>query len=161
MSDFVTIHDLSTLLADQPFFAGISDDDLDLIAGCAANAVYRPGEALFEEGQSADTFHLIRYGRVAIEVYAPNGGAVTIQTLGEGDVVGWSWLFPPYRWQHDARALELTRTLAFDGACLRGKCEDDPKLGFELMKRFSRVMTDRLNAARLQLLDVYGAPQDA
>ena len=161
MSDLGTIHDLSSLLADQPFFTGISQGDLELLAGCASNAVFKRGETLFEEGQPADTFYLIRYGRVAVEIYAPQAGAITIQTLGEGDVVGWSWLFPPYRWQHDARALDLTRTLAFDGACLRGKCDEDPKLGYELMKRFSRIMIDRLNAARLQILDVYGEPVHA
>ncbi len=81
-----------------------------------------------------------------------------IATLGEGAVVGWSWLFPPYRWSFDARALELTRTVAFDGACLRGKCEADTTLGYELMQRFAAVMLDRLQATRLQLLDVYGQP---
>lgn len=156
-----SIHDLSNLLGDQPFFSGIDREDLELLASCAENAIYKAGETLFREGEPADTFFLIRYGRVAIDVYSPQGGAVTIQTLGEGDVVGWSWLFPPYRWQHDARALDLTRTLAFDGACLRGKCDRDPALGYELMKRFSRIMMDRLNAARLQLLDVYGQPAHA
>ena len=155
------MNDLSKLLAQQTFFRGIDPKDLELLAGCASNAVFREGEMLFQEGQAADTFYLIRYGRVGIEVFTPSSGPVTIQTLSEGEVVGWSWLFPPYRWQHDARALDLTRTLAFDGACLRGKCDEDPRLGYELMKRFSRVIADRLNNARLQLLDVYGAPVHA
>lgn len=155
------MNDLTQLLADQPFFRGIAPKDLELLAGCASNAVFKAGEMLFQEGQAADTFYLIRYGRVGIEVFAPASGPVTIQTLGEGEVVGWSWLFPPYRWQHDARALDLTRTLAFDGACLRGKCDEDPRLGYELMKRFSRLIADRLNSARLQILDVYGAPEHA
>jgi hypothetical protein len=79
-----------------------------------------------------------------------------ITTLGAGELVGWSWLFPPYRWHFDARATELTRTIAFDGACLRDKCEQDHDLGYELMRRFASLMLDRLQATRLQLLDVYG-----
>jgi len=155
------MNDLTKLLAELTFFRGIDPKNLALLAGCASNAVFREGEMLFQEGQAADTFYLIRYGRVGIEVFTPASGPVTIQTLSEGEVVGWSWLFPPYRWQHDARALDLTRTLAFDGACLRGKCDEDPRLGYELMKRFSHVIADRLNNARLQLLDVYGAPVHA
>lgn len=155
------MNDLTKLLAEQAFFRDIAPKDLELLAGCASNAAFREGEMLFQEGQAADTFFLIRYGRVGIEVFTPSAGPVTIQTLGEGEVVGWSWLFPPYRWQHDARALDLTRALAFDGACLRGKCDEDPRLGYELMKRFSHVIADRLNNARLQLLDVYGAPVHA
>jgi CRP-like cAMP-binding protein len=155
------MNDLTKLLADQSFFRDITAKDLELLAGCASNTVFKAGDMLFQEGQAADTFFLIRYGRVGIEVFAPTAGPVTIQTLGEGEVVGWSWLFPPYRWQHDARALDLTRALAFDGACLRGKCDEDPRLGYELMKRFSRIIADRLNSARLQLLDVYGAPTHA
>ena len=97
-----------------------------------------------------------RRGRVALEVAAPGARAMIIETLEEGDVVGWSWLFPPHRWSFDARAVGPVRAVAFDGACLRGKCEDDKALGYELMRRFAGVMLDRLQATRLQLLDVYG-----
>ena len=93
---------------------------------------------------------------MALEVYVPGRGAVVIQTVEEGDRVGWSWLFPPHVWKYDAKSLELTRALALDGKCLRAKCEADPRLGYELMKRVSRVMTERLEATRLQLIDVYG-----
>jgi hypothetical protein len=93
---------------------------------------------------------------VQLEIFAPGRGAVTIQTVDEGDVVGWSWLFPPFRWHFDARALDSVRAVAFDGACLRDKCDDDHSLGYELLRRFSPVMLARLQATRLQLLDVYG-----
>ncbi len=79
-----------------------------------------------------------------------------IETLGPGDVVGWSWLFPPYRWQFDAVALERVAAVALDGACLRAKCDDDTRLGFELTRRFAGVLIDRLQATRLRLLDLYG-----
>ncbi|MCK4775551.1 MAG: Crp/Fnr family transcriptional regulator, partial [Candidatus Krumholzibacteria bacterium] len=81
---------------------------------------------------------------------------VNILSVEDGDVVGWSWMFPPYKWHFDARAMELTRAAVFDARCLRGKFDKDPQLGFELMKRFASVMLDRLNISRLQLLDFYG-----
>ena len=86
----------------------------------------------------------------------PSRGAVTLQTLGEGEILGWSWLFPPYVCQFDARAREDVRATSFDGACLRTKCDADPALGYELMKRLARMVSSRLEAARRQLLDVYG-----
>ena len=93
---------------------------------------------------------------MALEVDAPGRGPLIIETLHRGDVVGWSWLFEPYRWELDARARELTRVVAFDGACLRGKCEVDHELGYQLMRRFAASLTEGLEATRLQLLDVYG-----
>jgi hypothetical protein len=93
---------------------------------------------------------------VALEIHVPARGSVTIETLHDGDLLGWSWLFPPYRWSFDAKALGETSLISFDGACLRGKCESDPVLGYELMKRISQVIIDRLQATRMRLLDVYG-----
>ena len=81
---------------------------------------------------------------------------MTIDTIQEGEVLGWSWLFPPYRWHFDARALQLTRAVAFDGKCLRDKCDRDHDLGYEMVRRFAEVITQRLQSARLQLLDLYG-----
>jgi len=129
---------------------------LALIAGCAGNEHVRGGAFLFQERQPAERFFLIRHGAVALEVHAPGPGSRVIETLGEGEVVGWSWLFQPYRWQFDARATEPTRLVAFDAACLRGKCDADHELGYQLMQRFASAMLERLQAARLQLLDVYG-----
>ena len=101
-------------------------------------------------------FFAIRHGTVALETYVPQRGGVTIETLHGGDVLGWSWLFPPYRCHFDARARTLVRALALDGVCLRGKCEADPKLGYELMSRFAQVLIERLQWTRLRLLDLYG-----
>jgi CRP/FNR family transcriptional regulator, cyclic AMP receptor protein len=148
---------LETVLAGHPFFSGLSRDDLALIAGCGQNVRFQAGEYVFREGDPSDRFYLIRHGRVALEIAAPGRGRITIQTLGAGEVVGWSWLVPPYRKQSDARAIELTRVTAFDGACIRRKCEADPRLGYELLKRFAQIIGQRLHATRLQLLDVYGS----
>lgn len=147
---------LDRFLKDHAFFRGLSEQDLKLLAGCGRNVVFKPDEMIFKLDGPADHFHVIRSGRVAVELPAPQGGAITVQTVGEGDVLGWSWIMPPYRWMFDARAVEQTRAIALDGRYLRGKCEAEPRLGYELMKRFAHVMTNRLKATRLQLLDLYG-----
>jgi len=147
---------IDELLADIDVFRGLSDEHLDLIAGCALNRTFAAGDRLLTENEQADAFFAIRHGTVAIETYVPQRGGVTIETLHGGDVLGWSWLFPPYRTTFDARALGVVRTISFDGTCLRQKCDDDPQLGYELMKRFAAVMVERLQATRLRLLDVYG-----
>jgi CRP/FNR family cyclic AMP-dependent transcriptional regulator len=147
---------LESLLAEHPFFLGMTPADLALIAGCAANARFEAGTYLFREGEAADHFYLLRHGRVAVQVHAPGRGTITVLTATQGEVLGFSWLMPPYRWLFDARALELTSAIVFDGACLRGKCEADPRLGYDLMKRVARVMMQRLEGANVQLLDIYG-----
>lgn len=147
---------LAELIASSPVFAGLPDEDLALIAGCAKNTGFEEGDLLFREGDAADTFYLVRRGRVAFELHTPDRGGLVIDTADPGDVVGWSWLFAPYRWHFDARAVDDVRAIVFDGACLRGKCADDTRLGYELMQRFAAVMIDRLQHTRFRLLDVYG-----
>lgn len=144
-------------LPDHPFFAGLDADALALIAGCATNQHFGPGAHLFHEGEPADTFFVIRSGRVALEMRTPTG-SVVLDTASQGEVVGWSWLVPPYRWTFDARALDETGVVAFDGACLRGKCQADPALGYALLQRVVHVMSERLLSARVRLLDLYGRP---
>lgn len=151
---------LEPLLAEHEFFSDFNESDRELLAGCAANTSFRADESILREGGAADYFYLLRFGKVAIEYFAPGRGSVTIQTLGEGDVLGWSWLFPPYRSHYDARALEVTRALRFDGACLRGKCDADPELGYRVMKRFSQVVVERLSATQMQLMDLYGVGEN-
>jgi CRP-like cAMP-binding protein len=152
---------LEPILAHHHFFVGLDERYLALLAGCASNVRFEAGAYLLREGEDASYFYLLREGRVAIEVNAAERGAITIETIEAGDVLGWSWLFPPYRWHFSGRAVEPVRALALDGACLRGKLDTDPRLGYELMKRFSQVMVERLQATRLQLLDVYGAGRGA
>lgn len=147
---------LESLLVQHPFFRGMAPDDLQLIAGCGRNARFEPGAYLFRLGEQADHFYLLREGRVSVEVHAPDRGTIAVMSAKEDDVLGFSWLMPPYRWVYDARALQLTRAVVFDGACLRRKCDADPRLGYDLMKRVTAVMMRRLETATLQLLDVYG-----
>ena len=147
---------LDAIVSEHPFFRGLKSEQLKFIAGCASNVVFKSGEFLYREGDEANQFYIIRAGRVAIEAFSVKQRAITIQTLTVGDVLGWSWLFPPYQAHFGVRAIELTRAICFDGKCLRNKCEEDHDLGYELMKRFSEVMIHRLQATRLQLLDLYG-----
>jgi CRP-like cAMP-binding protein len=147
---------LEEVLAEVPFLAGLGADQLELLAGCARNVHFDDGELLFREGEPADTFYVVRQGSVSLEIHAPARGGMAIETIEAGEVIGWSWLFPPYRWHFDARALSPVRATAFDGECLRGKSEADPALGYDLMKRFAQVLIERLQWTRLRLLDVYG-----
>jgi len=147
---------IEQFLPDHPFFTGLDAESLAIVAGCARNVSFAPGEYLFRTGQPADQFFVVRRGRVALEVHSPASGTMVVDTADAGDVVGWSWLVPPYSWLFDARAVEPTGAVAFDGLCLRGKCEEDPELGYELMKMVSQVMFSRLVAARVRLLDLYG-----
>ena len=147
---------IDELIATAPVFEGLPAEQLALIAGCGHNEHAPTGAMLLRSGEAADRFFLIRRGSVAIEVHAPGRGTLVIETLHAGDPVGLSWLFPPYRWQLDARAVEACDLVVFDGACLRGKSEEDHELGYQLMRRFVANLTSRLQATRLQLLDVYG-----
>ncbi len=147
---------LEPIMEEHPFFRGLSPEYLQIIVGCASNAVFKDDIYIFQEGEDADNFYLIREGKIALETHAPAQGAITVQTLGKGEVLGWSWLVPPYKWCFNARAIETTRMIALDAKCLRDKCEAEPRLGFELLKQFASVIVSRLQAARMQALDVYG-----
>jgi CRP/FNR family transcriptional regulator, cyclic AMP receptor protein len=147
---------LDELVAESPIFAGLDRSYLELIAGCGQNTGFEAGQYLFREGDQADTFYLVRGGRVKLEIVVAGRGALTVETVDAGSVVGWSWLFPPFRWHFDARALDSVRAIGFDGACLRRKCDADHTLGFELLSRFSPVMLERLQATQIQLIDIYG-----
>ncbi len=147
---------LDAILAEQAFFKGLDPQYLELIAGCGSNVHFAAGQTIFRESEEADRFYAIRHGKVAVEIHVPQRGSVVIYTVGEGDLLGWSWLFPPYHWQFDARAVQEVRATAFDGTCLRTKCDANPAMGYELMKRLAHLVSERLQATRLQLLDVYG-----
>jgi CRP/FNR family cyclic AMP-dependent transcriptional regulator len=149
---------LERIIKEHPFFADLGEDFCNLVCGCAKNVRFEAGQYLFREGEPADQFYLIRHGRVALELTTPGRVSLTLQTLAEGEVVGVSWLIPPYRWTSDARAIELVRAIAMDATCLRQKCEADHHLGYEMMKRVVSILVQRLQATRLQVLDVYGTP---
>jgi CRP-like cAMP-binding protein len=149
--------DIEALVSEHPFFQGMSAPWLQLIAGCGKNVHFAAGQLIARAGEAANEFYAIRRGRAAIELHSPERTPLILQTLEEGEILGWSWLFPPYRWVFDARAIEPVSAIGFDGACLRGKCERDHDMGFEFMKRFARVFMQRLEGARLQLSDLYGS----
>lgn len=140
-------------LSDHPFFQDLDDESLKTVAGCASNVRMDPGKILFREGEEADRFYLIREGSVVLEVFNLELGSLPLQTLEAGQVVGWSWLVPPYRWRFDARCVTEVRAFALDGLCLRAKCEADPHLGYELLKRFAMLIDQRLQATRRQLVE--------
>jgi CRP/FNR family transcriptional regulator, cyclic AMP receptor protein len=150
------IEGLERIIGEHPFFSKMEKHFLDIVVGCAKNVRFEAGQYLFHEGEPADQFYLVRHGRLALQINSPGRGALTFQTLGEGEIVGISWLIPPYRWAYDAKALELTRAIAMDASCLRGKCEAQHDLGYDMMKRFMPVLIQRLQAMRMQILDVYG-----
>lgn len=145
------------LLTGHPFFAGLDEPTGAVLESCARNVRFRAGEYLFREGEAADQFFVIRRGRVALDVHAPGQGEHVVDTVDEDDVVGWSWLVPPYRWFFDARAVQEVSAVAVDAACLRAKCDQDPALGYALMQRVAQVMYHRLQSTRVRLLDLYGA----
>lgn len=147
---------MEELLGGHPFFAGLDASALRLMAGCASNVHFAEGERIFGEGEAANRFYVLRHGRVALEIYSPARGPLVIDTMDGGEVLGWSWLVSPYRYFSDARAITPVSATALDGACLRGKCEADPELGYQLLKRVAAVMYQRLQSARVRLLDLYG-----
>ena len=148
--------DLTEILRSHPFLLGLSDEHMETLAGCASNVVFEEGSELIHEGETADTFFLIRTGRVALEMDVSERGHLRIQTVGPGEVLGWSWLVSPFKWHFSGVAVVHVHAIALDGTCLRAKCEGNPLFGFEMLKRLANVMERRLEATQRQLLDVYG-----
>ncbi|EED36821.1 cyclic nucleotide-binding protein [Luminiphilus syltensis NOR5-1B] len=147
--------DLEEIIAQEPFFRGLNADFCKTIARCGKHVRFDKGQIIYRQGDPADTFYVIRHGYVALEF--PGGGrAMVHQTLHDGDLANAEWLVAPYRCLWDARAVAATVAIALDAACLRGKCDDDHDLGYELMKRFVPLVVERLSHAKLQALDVYG-----
>jgi signal-transduction protein with cAMP-binding, CBS, and nucleotidyltransferase domain len=148
---------LERIIADHPFFRGLEPEFTNLLVGCAANARFRAGDYIFREGGEANEFYLIRKGKVSLEIFAPQREPIMIETLSEGEILGWSWLIPPYQWKFHGRALQDTIAIVLDGRCLRAKCEQNRDFGYEVFKRFIGIVTQRLESTRFQLLDVYAA----
>jgi CRP/FNR family cyclic AMP-dependent transcriptional regulator len=137
-------------VAAHPYLIGISPHHVRLLADCAMRAQFTAGYVIFRKGETANRFYLIESGKVALESSAGDQ-VVTIGEVGAGDLLGWSWIFPPYLWHFDARAVEPTTAIFLYGTILREYCEADPALGYELFKRMSEVMMRRLQAAREKL----------
>jgi CRP/FNR family transcriptional regulator, cyclic AMP receptor protein len=152
---------MADLLLGHTLFRDLPPEVVETVVGCARNVAFDAGQLLLAEGDEATTLYLLRRGQVAIEVHAPGRGGLVVQTLGPGQVVGWSWLVPPYRWNFDARAMTDVGAVAIDGSCLRSKAESDPAFGYTLLTRVSGILLERLQATRTQLLDLYGLDGDA
>lgn len=148
---------LERIIAEHPFFAGLDNGFTRLMVSCASNVRFKAGEYILREGDPANTFYLIREGRVAVELFPAQNKPIIVSTLEVGEILGWSWLLPPFQWKFHARAVEDTRAIALDGKCLRTKCEENHDLGYEVLKRFAQIMERRLEATRFQLLDLYAA----
>lgn len=141
-------------LKELPIFDGMPHEHLAYISDYARHVSFKKDDFIIYVGKPATLFYLIREGHVALEMEAANK-IVTLQTVGEGNLVGWSWLVPPYTWHYDARAVTPVSAICFDAASVRKHCEDDPAFGYEVLQRFTTLMVDRLMATRLQLADLY------
>ena len=140
------------LLAAQPFTAGLSEHQLRRLERIALRSIFHAGNRLFHEGDPADRFWLIVDGRVDVDFPVADRDHLVVDTLGAGSVLGWSWLFPPYRWHFGAVAAETSLTVQLDAADVRELCDRDPKLGYQLTQRASQVLLQRLQATRQRLL---------
>lgn len=145
-------------LTDNEFFSGLAEEALDFLAENAAERSLRKDEILFHHGTPADRFYLIADGSISVEVAAIEGPSLQLQSLGPGAVIGWSWLIAPYRWAFQARAEEATSIVEFDGNAVLARCEQDPKFGYELLKRFSALMSERLQFARRKMMEAWNPP---
>jgi CRP/FNR family cyclic AMP-dependent transcriptional regulator len=143
---------LNDAIIQHAFFRGMKPHHLNVLTTGARTAAFEAGDLLFREGQPANQFFLITSGRIALEMHEPTGTTLLVQTLGVGEVLGWSWLFPPFSWHLQARVLEPTSVIVLSGAHLLIVAESNHDFGYELMKRVAQVVICRLQATRKQLL---------
>lgn len=144
---------LEPILRAHPFLKDLPQPFMELLTGCAKNEYFEPGQPIARAGDPADKFYIIRAGRVAIQVIPPGSGGIIVETLADGDVLGWSWMFAPHQWILDALPLEPVRAISLDGACLRKKMESDHDFGYEMLNRFTKLMLGRIKALRKQLIE--------
>jgi len=154
----VTNSPIDEYLSAQEFFSGLSPEFIGFLARCASERQIEPGQVVFRQGERARQFYLIRNGSISIEIPAVMGPTLKVQSLGAGQILGWSWLIPPYKWNFQARAEEQAGLLEFDGDAVLARCEEEPKFGYELLKRFASLMSERLEAARQKMMDQWNPP---
>lgn len=150
--------EIADALSKHPFFARFNAEELAQIAACGEQVQFAAGDFITHEGQDARHFIAVIQGQVAIQTFVPGRGHLTLQTLRGGDVLGWSWVFEPRQWTFDARAVSATQTIRLDGRGLLWLCEQKPHIGYCLMRSLAHVMTERLRATRMQVLDIYASP---
>jgi CRP/FNR family transcriptional regulator, cyclic AMP receptor protein len=147
---------MEPILAAHPFFRGLDPRYLNLILACASRETFKPGEFLCRDEAPATKFYVIHHGRVSVEIYRARRGPVTIQSLGEGEALGWLWFDQPYHWHLDAKALDLTRVISLKVQCLLDTCNRDHDFGYELMRRYAHHLAVQFRVTKLQLADMYG-----
>ena len=144
---------ITEYLSAHEFFSEFSDDVLKFLCECSSMREIKKGQILFLQGEHADKFYVVRSGRISLQMPAIMGPTLEIQAVDEDQVLGWSWLISPYKWNFQTKAEDDSELLQFDGAAILARCEQDPKLGFELVKKFAALMSVGLNAARLKMMD--------
>ena len=150
--------EISELIAGHEVFRGLDPQIIDVLAEFASEREFGKDEVVFRHGEPARNFYLVRSGEIVVEVAAIEGPPLVLQRLGEGALLGWSWLIPPYRWNFQARAKKAARVLEFDGEAIRGHCEQDPHTGYEILKRFVQLMSERLETARTRMMEEWSPP---
>ena len=149
---------ITEYLSKQEILSGLDPDFTQFIASCAKEKRVEKGAVLFRRGDKADRFFLVRSGSLTIEIPAIQGPSLEVQRLGPDKILGWSWLIPPYRWSFQAKAQETSDVIEFDGAAIVKRCEEEPKLGYEMMKRFTLLMSERIEASRQKMMDEWNPP---
>lgn len=151
-----TIDSVEGLIEAHPFLFGLGSDHIHFLRECATLRRFAAHQQIFHDGGEADHFYLVLSGKVALETFVPGAGMARIETIGPGEALGWSWLFPPFRWHFTASTLEPTEVISFEAARLRDKAEEDRDFRDELLTRVSKMLLNRLENTRMQLIDVYG-----
>lgn len=149
-------NDFESYLAKLPFFKGLGKEYIDRLCSHVKAKHLQAGDVVFSQDDKASSFFVIREGQVEVQIPSIYGAPIVVQTLGKNQVLGWSWLLPPYKWHFEARASQDSVILEFDGEALRKQCEEDARMGYELMKHFAALMADRVQAARMRVLEVCG-----
>lgn len=149
------MEDLERILREHPFLDGLEVPHVQFIVGCAENVRFDPGQLIIKEGERADRVYLLREGRVSLEIHVPGQGPTRVESLRDGDILGFSWLYAPYHWHADGRALDRVRAISLDAECLRNKMETDQVFGYQLAKRLILHLNQRLERVRMQRLDLY------
>ena len=147
---------MAPILAAHPFFQGLDSRYLKFVLECASRETFKPGEFLCRDEEEATKFYVIHHGRVSVEIYRARRGPITVQSLGDTDVLGWLWFDTKYHWHLDAKAMDLTRVISLDVKCLHHKCDQDHDFGYELMRRYAHHLAVQFRVTKLQLADMYG-----
>ena len=153
----MAVENIEKVLREHPFLHGMSPEHLQILMGCASARQFSEGQFLTREGARADFLYLVQAGKAALEIRMPQGGGLRIETVGDGDILGWSCFLPPFRWRLDSRALSPLKTVALDADTVRKKLEEDHEFGYQILRRLTLKIESRFQATRFQLLDVYGS----